>query len=142
MKRVRRNRNNQGKTARRAGFGLLEVLVALAIFSIGIIAVMRLFPSSLRQLRMADERTEASEVAESNLSQIHVATAEALLNRQFLTAGAAMDAVYDAYHLYTGYMTTVSPLRGGDSTYLQRVTFTVQMPDGRQEVYVTYVSKQ
>lgn len=125
-----------------SGIGLLEVLIASAIFIVGVVAALRLFPESLRQLRTANERTIGSELAESELGRVRVSTAEALFTRNFFSSGAAVQAVYQAAGTYNGHTTVATPMRGGDTSYLQRVTFTVQMPDGRQETYVTYVAKQ
>jgi Tfp pilus assembly protein PilV len=118
-------------------------LVAATIFVIGIVAVLSFFPTALKQLQVANQRTISAELAESNMAEVRVATAEALFNQQFLTSGlTAISHIYQGYELYSGYFTAVSPMRGGDSTFLQRVTLTVQMPDGREETYVTYVAKQ
>jgi uncharacterized protein (TIGR02598 family) len=125
-----------------SGFGLLEVLVAVAIFAIGIIAVFSFLPFALGKLNQANQRTVSTELAETKLSQVRVSTAQALLERQFMFPGRAVESVSDVYGLYTGWQTTVSPMRGSDSTYLQRVTFSVTLPDGTEEVYVTYVAKQ
>lgn len=125
-----------------AGIGLLEVLIATAIFVVGVVAALRLFPEALRQLQTANERTVSSELAESELGRVRVSTAEALFSRNFFAAGSAVDAIYATGDVYNGYTTVATPMRGGESTFLQRVTFNVQMPDGRQETYVTYVSKQ
>ena len=127
-----------------SGLGLLEVLVAATIFVIGIVAVLSFFPTALKQLQVANQRTISAELAESNMAEVRVATAEALYNQQFLTSGLlrAVSSIYAAYGLYSGFSTAVSPMRGGDSTFLQRLTLSIQMPDGREETYVTYVAKQ
>ena len=134
-----------------AGTSLVEVLVATAIFSIGIVAVMRLFPEALRQLQTATQRTASSQLAETEMGRVRVATAENLFREQSIVSGSVVSALYSTGGIFQGYTTTALPLRGsyqvnkdGDAvgTYLQRVTFTVLMPDGREEVYVTYVAKQ
>ncbi len=144
---------NQKQIMRRsvAGISLVEVLVATAIFSIGIVAVMRLFPQALTQLQTATQRTVASQLAETELGRVRVATAENLFREQSIMNGSVVSSLYSTGQIFQGYTTTAMPMRGsyqvnsdGDSvgTFLQRVTFTVLMPDGREEVYVTYVAKQ
>ncbi|HPC17247.1 MAG TPA: prepilin-type N-terminal cleavage/methylation domain-containing protein, partial [Candidatus Hydrogenedentes bacterium] len=56
--------------ASRAGFTLLEVLVALAILAMGILGAMQLFPASLRQTRAAAERTAAANLANSEMTRL------------------------------------------------------------------------
>ena len=46
-----------GGRGRRAGFTLLEVVVALAILAGGIVAVMALFPTALYRQQQASERS-------------------------------------------------------------------------------------
>lgn len=127
------------------GFTLLEVLIALAILVGSIVAVMQLFPRSLLQARMAAERTVTAELANSVLGQIRATGAEAVYNRQLPRALLTMDAIYTVegtYGLYHNYSTTVQRLNGASETFLQRITFVVDMPDGRQEKFTTFVSKQ
>ena len=57
----------------RRGFTLLEVLIAVAILGVGIVAVMQLFPASMRQTQVANERTAATAVANSELSRLRAA---------------------------------------------------------------------
>lgn len=141
----------QKRLQAQAGFTLLEVLIAAAIFAIGIVAIMRLFPEAIRQLQTASQRTISAQLAESELGRVRVATAENLFREQSVLTGAVVQAIYGVGAIYQGYTKTSVPLRGSYSvdangnpsgTYLQRVTFTVLMPDGREEVYVTYVAKQ
>ncbi len=123
----------------KGGFTLLEVLIALAILMVGIVAIMQLFPRSLLQARVAAERTITAELANSVLGQIRASSAKALFDKR--VPGQLLSA-YTVYGLYDGYTTTVQRLNGSGNTYLQRVTFSVTFPDGRIEQYVTYVAEQ
>lgn len=136
---------------RQNGYSLLEVLIALAILMIGIIAVYRLFPMSMRAARLADEKIVASELASSRLGRLRSSGAQGpVLN--FYTAAGAVDvdphyaqllsAAGDAYALYDGYTTILQRLRGASEVYYQRALFSVQMPDGRDETFVTYIVEQ
>lgn len=127
----------------RKGFTLVEVLVALAILGVAIVAIIKLFPDSLRQARVAAERTIVAELASSRLGQVRAAGAENLLNGRpsYLNLTAASQ-IYQTSLMYDGYTSNVQRMSGADETYLQRVTFTVKMPDGRLETFVTYVAKQ
>jgi len=121
----------------RHGFTLVEVLVALAILIVGVVAVMQLYPHALRQSRAASERTVVSEMANSRLQRIRAEGAERLFKGL-----ATADRIYQAAGLYQSDFLNVQALGGGDDVYLQRVTYTVQMADGRLETFVTYVARQ
>ena len=120
---------------RREGFTLLEVLIALGILMFGIVAVMQFFPTSLLQARMAVERTISAELANSTMSQIRAAGAYYL----FYGDMVSLNSVNEVDGLYS---TTVQRLSGGPEVRLQRVTFTVTLPNDRTETFVTYVAMQ
>jgi len=58
-----------GKTARRqrAGFSLIEVLIALVILAIGIFAVIRLFPGGFLTILRTSEQTQAQWLAQEQV---------------------------------------------------------------------------
>jgi prepilin-type N-terminal cleavage/methylation domain-containing protein len=126
---------------RNGGFTLLEVLVALAILTGGIVAAMQLFPHALRQSRAAAERTAAANLANSELSRLRAIDIghdfTSWLGRSTLDT---LGHVEQAYALYNGWTTTVQRIAGVGDTY--RVTFSVQMFDGRRETFVTYVTRR
>lgn len=132
------------------GFTLIEVLIALSILIIGIVAAMKMFPISLERARLAAEKEVASRLADDRLSRLRIAGARSLflsdfdLNRTALSLSAvdAINNMYTNYNLYEGYNTTVQRMGGAAEVYLQRVNFSVSMPDGRSETFVTYVTEQ
>jgi len=127
---------------RKDGFSLVEVMIALTILAVAIIAIMRLFPNALSQARKASERTTVSTLAKSQLGKVKAggvgnqlvewAQENALNNLAGTTAGA------DA--LYQGWRSSVQ--RVGGDVDLYRVTFAVELYDGTEEVFVTYVTEQ
>ena len=137
---------------RQRGYSLLEVLIALAILMIGIIAVYRLFPMSMRQARLADEKIVAAELADSRLGRLRASGALGPVLAAYTEAGSLypdehytnllISAAGDAYAIYEGYSTTLQRLRGANEVYYQRALFTIQMSDGRDETFVTYVVEQ
>ncbi len=124
-----------------AGFTLLEVLIALVILTVGIIAAMQLFPASLRQSRLAAERTAAASLATSEMSRLRALDLgtdfASWLDRNTLDTLTTSER---AYALYNGWSTTVQRTSGLNDTY--RVTFSVTMLDGHRETFVTYVTKR
>ena len=123
----------------RGGFTLVEVLVALAILLTGIIAVLVMFPQSLKAARIAAERSITSQAAHSVLSQVRATSADSLYNERLLPG--LLHQPQSAASLY-GYSTTVERLSGAAEVYLQRVTFTVQLSNGRTESFTTFVAEQ
>ena len=121
------------------GFTLLEVLIALGILTIGVVAVMQIFPASLLQARIASERTITAELANSKLGHIRANSAAALFYNQVPDKLVRLSDIYNEY-IYDGYDSSVDLVNAGQ--FLQRVTFTVELADGRQETFVTYVARQ
>lgn len=151
------------------GFTLLEVLVAMFILVIGIIAVMQMLPTSLLQARMAAERSVGAQIARNVLGAVRAADAESIttgaleqydlslagddpdnvieysllnldrIDRAEGLVGAPRRAVNPS-HLY-GYQTVIQPVPGAEDAHLYKITFVIDYADGRAETYVTYVSK-
>lgn len=133
------------------GFSPVEVLIAMGILAIGIIAVVRLFPSGLAFTRVAQEKTIASELAGSNLARMRMAGAGNLIGLAQaggLYSGAASATLYNmgvgqrnpTQEIVGGYAASVRRMNGGEDQALVRVTFTVDLPDGRRENFVTYIT--
>lgn len=121
-----------------AGFTLLEVLIALGILLVGIIAVMQLFPLSLSAARQASEDTITSQAAHSILGQVRATSAEAVFNDQLPDDLLKLQRANGLY----GFTTTVQRLAGAHEIYLQRVTFTVTFANDRQETFTTYITRR
>ena len=132
----------------RRGFSPIEVLIAMAILAIGVMAIMRLFPSGLRASRIAQERTIAAELADANLGRLRMtgasnvlgmATASAIYNLS-TASDIYLDGRIDANGVVDGYSTTVTRVAGPLEETRARVVFSVDFPDGRRENFVTYVT--
>ena len=123
------------------GFSLLEVLIALTILAIGLIAAMRLFPESLRQTQVAAERTTVASLANTELGRVKAGgIGNQLSEWANENAARSLSEIEKSYALYDGIRASVQ--RVGGDVDLYRVTFSVQMFDGRQETFVTYVTRQ
>lgn len=126
---------------KQAGFSLLEVMVALTILAVGIIAVMQLFPASLDQQRSASERTTIAALARTELGMVRAGgVGNQLMNWAEQNALRELTAAQRAYALYEGWRSTVQ--RVGGEVDLFRVTFSVTTGSGQEETFVTYVTQQ
>jgi prepilin-type N-terminal cleavage/methylation domain-containing protein len=135
-------REHKHAKRQKAGFSLVEILIALAVLSIGIMAVMRLFPISLRHAQGAQEHTIASELANERLGRVWTAGANQLFEKDLeASEWLTMRQAVNSYSIYDRYNATVQRMAGAGDVYLQRVTFSVQMADGSYETFVTYVSQ-
>lgn len=141
------------------GFSPLEVLIALALILIGVLGIARFFPAGLEQARTANERTLASELADSRLSRLRFEGMENLFRvRSEYTPLYRFFAAYNtnaAARTYFGHANELSPLIHGywtsvqrmaqaNGVYalpLQRVVFNVELPKGRREQFVTYLAE-
>lgn len=131
-----------------AGFSPIEVLIAMAILAIGIMAVVKLFPSGLQFSRIAQERTVAAELADANLGRMRMTGAGNLLGvaraGDIYNSSAGVELGTEGRvpreGLLDGYATVVQRSGGVLESKLVRVVFTVDLADGRRENFVTYVT--
>ncbi len=59
--------------SRRGGFTLVEVLVALAIFVIGAVAIVRIFPPALGVVQSSEDRAIAASLSRNTINQLEAA---------------------------------------------------------------------
>src|SRR5207237_2461782 len=55
----------QGGSYRKAAFSLLEVVIALGVIAVGIVAVLAVFPTALQTGHSAQDETRAAHIAQS-----------------------------------------------------------------------------
>ncbi len=154
----------------RHGFSLLEVLIALGILGIGIIAIMQVFPASLYQARLATERVPAVNWAKGQFDvlktrgtwqdrtgTVNVAWPDDPIARQYVASTLTpsqqidLELTSEAYKMYRsaqwnvhriGLPDIIRPMQQATQIYaLHRVTLSVPLMDGREEKFVTYITK-
>lgn len=129
----------------RNGFTLVEVLIALAILMIGIIGAFQLFPIALTQIRVARERNVITELADSKFNQLRGLGGRNLVHHGDAVMASGFNfnvrAMENGSAIYDAYSTNLSRLNRERDVYLQRVIFTADMPDGRRERFVTYITE-
>jgi Tfp pilus assembly protein PilV len=130
---------------RNAGYTFIEMLIAMTILIVGIVAIMRMLPIALREAHLAGEKSVAAQFADAQLGLTRSVGADAV---QYFPDSypqavrhtlVGMDQINA---MYTAYQSDTQRMRGADETFLQRVVFSVEMPDGRRETFVTYVTRQ
>lgn len=131
---------------RQHGFTLIEVMVALTILSVAIVAIMKLFPEAIQQSRLAAERQQVAFLAKTELGKLRAAGVGPLLNEWAAAnaynnlaaaGGTYLDPVPGLYKSWNSSVKRIS-----SDVDLFRVTFNVEMFDGRRERFVTYVTQQ
>ena len=128
------------KTAR-SGFTLVEVMVALTILAVAIVAIMQLFPRAIQQSRTAAERQQVAFLAKTELGKLRAGGLGNLLtNWASSNTYRNLDASGGVYGLYKSWTSSVNRISSDVDLY--RVTFSVEMYDGRRERFVTYVTEQ
>ncbi len=141
---------------REQGFSLLETLIALTLFAAGVMAVMKLFPMSLRQAQGAAERTVAAQLADSKFGTLRTegyarvapnagrymqdAASDLSIPPALRFTISSIEQVGDIYGIYDGYSTKIQRMGASDGAGLHRVVFNVKMYDGRYERFVTYLA--
>lgn len=128
------------------GFTLIEIMVALTILALGIVAVVQLFPRGLEQSRIAQERQVVASLAKTELGRVKVGgVGDPLVEWAEQNALRQLGLTERAYALYEGWRSSVQRLGGnvgGGDVELYRVSFFVRMIDGRDEKFVTYVTPE
>ena len=134
------------RRAARGGFTLIEIMVALTILALGIVAVVQLFPRGLEQSRIAQERQVVASLAKTELGRVKVGgVGDPLVEWAEQNALRQLGLTERAYSLYEGWRSSVQRLGGnvgGGDVELYRVSFFVRMTDGRDEKFVTYVTPE
>ena len=112
-------RKRRALLRRESGFGLVEMLCALVVLSVGVLAVIAMFESGVKQLRRASTVTTAGAIAESQMEKFRELKFESLGVPDSLAAGA--DATYKgdpAFRADTTPTTTLAAALSASATSL------------------------
>ena len=119
---------------RRSGFTLVELLVAVFIFSVGIVGVLALFTGAARAGRRAQEETEAALVASSVASEL----------RSEVEAGRKIVAAVDHPH-FPRYKYSVSSTqldKAGREFYVEITVTWMRAGKLREEKFSTIILRK
>jgi len=123
-----------------AGFTLVEVVVALTILAVGVIAVLQLFPLAQTQARKANEKSMVASLATTELGRVRAGgVGNSLSDWAVENALKQLNEQERAYALYDSWRSSVQRVSGDVDLY--RVTFNVRLFDGAEEKFVTYVTQ-
>ena len=116
------------------GFALVEMLIAIVVINIGLLAILLALTSGVTTLRRSAETSTASAVADKQLERYRAVTfASIYLDTAAL---AATDATYQADAAYAGSQVNQAC---GTLTAVCTPTQTVTGPDGRSYRVDTYI---
>jgi prepilin-type N-terminal cleavage/methylation domain-containing protein len=93
------------------GFGMIELLAAMTVMLIGIIAVYGLFQSGLVQLRRASTKTTAAALADAQMERFRAVKYETLGIDATQTCASGCSAAVSVYRGDTAYPSEMAPAR-------------------------------
>ncbi|MCC5880701.1 MAG: type II secretion system minor pseudopilin GspI [Idiomarina sp.] len=64
--------NTRARPARQAGFTLIEVMLALSIFTMAALAALQVATEHLRSIALIEERAFATMVASNRMAEVHI----------------------------------------------------------------------
>jgi prepilin-type N-terminal cleavage/methylation domain-containing protein len=94
---------------RRSGFTLLEVLVALSLFAVGMLSVLQIFPLNRRFLKQSAQSTQAAFLAQEQMEKVVKLPYASLTTGSFQAATPASTTAGDPMAAFTE-QTTVTLL--------------------------------
>jgi prepilin-type N-terminal cleavage/methylation domain-containing protein len=138
-----RARTLAARSREQDGFGLIELLIAMTVMLVGVLAIFAMFESGLRQLTRASNVTTAAALADSEMENYRAVLYTAIGMTQ-----TALDAADPTYNGDTAYRAggTNQPNEAvtlGSSSYSPVQTLTGA--DGRSyrvDTYITWASVQ
>lgn len=124
----------------RAGFTLLETLVALVILATGLLSIMLLFPIAMQRHRVNTLRTMTTTIAQTQLGSLRSGDTDLSFHQWLSTNRLKTVAADDPTSQYIESWVVSSQAAGEIDLGLYRVTIGLRLWDGRTEYYTTYVT--
>ncbi len=125
--------------ARRAGFSLLETLVALVILAVGIVSILLIFPTVLDRQRINTLRTMTTTISQMQLNKMKAGDTDFNFHAWLEENRFRMLSANQPESQYIqSWMVSCQPM-GEINQGLYRVTLGLRLWDNRVEYY-TYVT--
>lgn len=67
---------------RKEGFSLIEVMIAMAVLMVGLLAVVGLFGTGFQALQVGDHRTVAAQMAQNKMEELRQSNPAQIINGQ------------------------------------------------------------
>lgn len=119
---------------REDGFGLVELLIAMTVLSVGILAIVAGYSSGYVAVQRANHISSATVVADAQMERFRAVTYSYIA----LNGGSTVDATYTADSAYSGTAQIGGCTSTTDATCLPTQTRTG--PDGRSYRLDTYIA--
>ncbi len=130
---------------RRRGFTFVELLIALSLFSVGMLSILQIFPINRRLLNQSSYQTDAAFLAEEQMETLRSLAYSALTAGTYEAKATVPNSTGTVYSLFQR-STTIDYINSsyavsGTDTGLKRLTVTVYWSEGsvnRSYVLSTY----
>lgn len=113
----------------RAGFTLLEVLVALALLSVALVAILQLFSANLRGIAISEDLAKAVMKAESAMREV--------LDDEDIAEKSSSETTPDGYRIDVAITNAEEGRTENLSIRLLQIRLTVHWKDGVKERALT-----
>jgi len=114
---------------RRRGFTILELLIALSLFLIGMVSILEIFPVDRNLLNQTMHSTQASFLAQEQMEQVVATPYSSLTVGTYLPNAVVTTDTTSPYSIYSRQVTVdyinSSYAVSGTDTGLKRVTVTI-----------------
>lgn len=125
------SRRRRGRAIRGWGFTLVEVMVAMTILAIGLLAISGMVPTAYTNISASTRDSRALGLAQERLDQLRISP----FTDASLSAGSHSDAAPAAGYARAYTVEDNTPMNG-----VKRITMTVTGPRGRQVVLQTLIA--
>jgi prepilin-type N-terminal cleavage/methylation domain-containing protein len=127
---------------KRAGFTLIEVVMSLAVFVIGIVLLFPLFSNSLQMLGTIDTQTTVANLARAKMAEIETIGFQSV---PVNTARTAFPDPYGDYDYQLRWQSVATDVAASPNTVLFEAELTIYWHQGgseKNQKFITYIARQ